>query len=60
MKPKSIGRDTTFEKDADDGAQIFQVWDELAKEVHADVIADGFKFRIIIVRVRYQDFYTHA
>ena len=60
MKPKSIGRDTTFEKDADDGTQIFQVWDELAKEVHADVIANGFKFKTITVRVRYEDFDTHT
>jgi DNA polymerase IV (DinB-like DNA polymerase) len=57
---KSIGRDSTFEKDADDGAQIFQVLDELAKEVHADVIANGFKFRTITIRVRYQDFDTHT
>jgi len=57
---KSIGRDTTFEKDADDGAQIFQVLDELAKEVHADVMANSFKFRTITIRVRYQDFDTHT
>ena len=35
---KSIGRDTTFEADADDEVQIFQVLDQLAEEVYADVI----------------------
>jgi DNA polymerase IV (archaeal DinB-like DNA polymerase) len=57
---KSIGRDTTFEADADDEVQIFQVLDQLAEEVHADVIANGFKFKTITVRVRYQDFDTHT
>jgi DNA polymerase IV (archaeal DinB-like DNA polymerase) len=40
--------------------QIFKVLDELADEVHADVIANGFKFKTITVRVRYQDFDTHT
>jgi DNA polymerase IV (archaeal DinB-like DNA polymerase) len=57
---KSIGRDTTFEVDADDEVQIFQVLDELAEEVYADVIANGFKFKTITVRVRYEDFDTHT
>ncbi len=57
---KSIGRDITFETDMDDEAQIFHALDELAEEVHADVIANGFKFKTITVRVRYQDFDTHT
>jgi DNA polymerase IV (DinB-like DNA polymerase) len=57
---KSIGRDTTFETDADDEVQILQVLDELAEEVHEDVIANGFKFKTITVRVRYQHFDTHT
>jgi DNA polymerase IV (archaeal DinB-like DNA polymerase) len=57
---KSIGRDTTFEVDADDEVQKFQVLDQLAEEVHADVIANGFKFKTITVRVRYEDFDTHT
>ena len=47
---KSIGRDTTFEKDLDDEEQILGVLDELAAEVHADVIANGFKFKTITVQ----------
>jgi len=57
---KSVGRDTTFEKDADDAEHIFQVLDGLAEEVHEDVIANGFKFKTITVRVRYQHFDTHT
>ena len=57
---KSIGRDTTFEEDMDDEEQILGVLDKLAEEVHADVIANGFKFKTITVRIRYQHFDTHT
>lgn len=57
---KSIGRDTTFEKDADDADQILGVLDGLAEEVHEDVIANGFKFKTITVRVRYERFDTYT
>ena len=57
---KSVGRDTTFEKDMDDEEQILQVLDGLAEEVHEDVIANGFKFKTITIRVRYQHFDTHT
>lgn len=57
---KSVGRDTTFEQDMDDEQQILQVLDGLAKEVHEDVIANGFKFKTITVKVRYQHFDTHT
>jgi DNA polymerase IV (DinB-like DNA polymerase) len=57
---KSMGRDITFEKDDDDADKIFGVLDELAEEVHEDVIANGFKFKTITVRVRYQQFDTYT
>jgi len=57
---KSIGRDTTFEKDMDDEVQILRALDELAGEVHADVTANGFKFKTITVRIRYEHFDTHT
>jgi len=57
---KSIGRDVTFERDMDDQAQITQILGELAEEVHAEVIANGFKFKTVTVRVRYHDFDTHT
>lgn len=57
---KSIGRDITFERDMDDEAQILHILDELAEEVHAEVIANGFKFKTVTVRVRYYNFDTHT
>ena len=57
---KSVSRDTTFEKDVDDQELIFQVLDGLAEEVHQDVIAIGYKFKTITVRVRYQHFDTYT
>lgn len=57
---KSIGRDTTFERDLDDEEQILRVLDELAEEVHADVIENEFRFKTITVRIRYQHFDTHT
>jgi DNA polymerase IV (archaeal DinB-like DNA polymerase) len=57
---KSIGRDTTFEKDLDDEEKILGVLDELAEEVHPDVIANGFKFKTITVRIRYEHFDTYT
>lgn len=60
MSQHPIGRDTTFEKDVDDEELIFQVLDGLSEEVHEDVIANGFKFKTIIVRVRYQHFDTYT
>jgi DNA polymerase IV (DinB-like DNA polymerase) len=56
---KSVGRDVTFERDVDDEGQILGVLDELAEEVLEDVVANGFKFKTITVRVRYQHFDTH-
>jgi DNA polymerase IV (DinB-like DNA polymerase) len=57
---KSIGRDITFEKDIHDEEKIHEVLDELAEEVYEEVIANGFKFKTITVRVRYQHFETHT
>lgn len=57
---KSIGRDTTFERDMDDEVKILRILDELAEEVHDDVIAKGFKFKTITVRIRYEHFDTHT
>jgi DNA polymerase IV (archaeal DinB-like DNA polymerase) len=57
---KSVSRDTTFERDEDNQEKMLQVLDELAEEVHEDVIAIGYKFKTITVRVRYQHFDTYT
>jgi DNA polymerase IV (DinB-like DNA polymerase) len=36
------------------------ILDELAEEVHEDVIANGFKFKTITIRIRYPHFEAHT
>jgi len=57
---KSIGREVTFEQDADDEELILSVLDELAEDVHREVIDNAFQFKTITVKVRYQHFDTHT
>jgi DNA polymerase IV (archaeal DinB-like DNA polymerase) len=57
---KSIGREVTFEQDADDKELILSVLDELAEDVHRDVIDNAFRFKTITIKVRYQHFDTHT
>jgi len=57
---KSIGRELTFQEDVDDGGRILGVLDELAEEVHKEVIGAGLRFKTITVKVRYQHFDTHT
>jgi DNA polymerase IV (DinB-like DNA polymerase) len=57
---KSIGRDVTFEKDVDDEGLILEVLDDLAEEVHKELIDNVFQFKTITVKVRYQHFDTYT
>ncbi|MDD1753396.1 MAG: DNA polymerase IV [Methanotrichaceae archaeon] len=57
---KSIGREVTFEKDEDNVDLILNVLDELAEEVHKEVIGDAFQFKTITIKVRYQHFDSHT
>jgi DNA polymerase IV (DinB-like DNA polymerase) len=57
---KSIGREVTFEKDIDDKGQILGILDELAEEVHKELIDNGFRFKTITIKVRYQHFDTYT
>lgn len=57
---KSIGREVTFEKDTGDKGQILSILDELAEEVHKDLNDNGFRFKTISIKVRYQHFDTHT
>jgi DNA polymerase IV (DinB-like DNA polymerase) len=55
---KSVGREVTFEKDVDDEDLIMNVIDELAEEVQKEVTCNGFQFKTITIKVRYQHFDT--
>jgi DNA polymerase IV (DinB-like DNA polymerase) len=57
---KSIGREVTFEKDVDDGGQILGVLDELADEIHKELIENGFRFKTITIKIRYEHFDTYT
>ncbi len=57
---KSIGREMTFEKDIDDADKIFETLDDLAEEIHTELIDNGFRFKTITVKVRYQGFDTYT
>jgi DNA polymerase IV (DinB-like DNA polymerase) len=57
---KSIGREVTFEQDIDDEERILNVLDELAEDVHKEVIDSGLQFKTITIKVRYQHFDTHT
>jgi DNA polymerase IV (DinB-like DNA polymerase) len=57
---KSIGREVTFEKDVDDGGPIFNILDELAEEIHKELIDNGFRFKTITIKVRYEHFDTYT
>jgi DNA polymerase IV (DinB-like DNA polymerase) len=57
---KSIGREVTFEEDIDDEGQILGILDELAEEVHKELIDAGFRFKTVTIKVRYQHFDTYT
>ena len=57
---KSIGREVTFEKDVEDKGPILGILDKLAEEVHRELIDNGFRFKTITVKVRYEHFDTYT
>ena len=58
---KSIGREVTFEKDVDiDEGQILGILDELAEEIHRELIDNAFRFKTITIKVRYEHFDTYT
>lgn len=57
---KSIGREVTFEQDEDNEDLILNVLDELAEEVHKEVVGNAFQFKTITIKVRYQHFESHT
>lgn len=57
---KSIGREVTFEKDVDDERQILGILAELAEEIHKELIENGFRFKTITIKIRYEHFDTYT
>lgn len=57
---KSIGREHTFERDTDNVPAIVRMLSMLSKRAHAQIKEEKFKFKTIILKIRYEDFETHT
>ncbi len=56
---KSIGRETTFEKDTTDTQTIINAIKRLSAEVIGEVKKAGLTFKVVTVKLRYGDFTEH-
>ncbi|MGC8885364.1 MAG: DNA polymerase IV [Candidatus Nanoarchaeia archaeon] len=57
-EPKSLGRQHTFEKDTRNKRLIFTTLSELVCETIKELKAQGYKYKTITIKVRYEDFFT--
>lgn len=57
---KSISRETTFEEDTPDPQLALTTLDKLSEQVHEDVLNQGFYFRTVTIKARYENFETHT
>jgi DNA polymerase-4 len=59
-EPKSISRETTFQKDVSDWQVIAKTLAELTKDVVTSMKEEGYQSRTITVKVRFSDFRTYT
>lgn len=57
---KSISREITFEEDTPDPQLVLTTLDKLSEQVHEDALNQGFYFRTVTIKVRYENFETHT
>jgi len=57
-EPKSVSRETTFQKDVANWQEIARTLADLTKEVVADMKDSGFTARTVTVKIRFSDFET--
>jgi DNA polymerase IV (DinB-like DNA polymerase) len=55
---KSISTETTFEQDIENRAVVTETLNKLVREVHARAVQDGFLWRTIGLKLRFEDFTT--
>ena len=55
---KSISTETTFEQDIEDRVVVAETLDKLVREVHTRAVQDGFLWRTIGLKLRFEDFTT--
>ncbi|MCJ7506293.1 DNA polymerase IV [Candidatus Bathyarchaeota archaeon] len=58
--PKSFSREHTFEEDTSDKRLILTKIDDLLERVVRDCKENGFNFKTLTLKIRYQDFETHT
>lgn len=57
---KSVSREHTFEEDTDDPAVIDRTIRRMARELHRFLTSEGYLYRTVSVKVRFEDFETHT
>jgi DNA polymerase-4 len=59
-EPKSISRETTFQRDVDNWQVIAKTLAELAKEVVINMKDEGYRGRTVTLKIRFNDFKTYT
>jgi DNA polymerase-4 len=59
-EPKSMSRETTFERDTGDWSLLTRTLLALTREVAESLRAEGYRGRTVTVKLRYADFETHT
>jgi len=59
-EPRSISRETTFQRDVDNWQMIAKTLAELTKEVVASIKEEGYQGRTVTVKIRFNDFKTYT
>jgi len=59
-EPRSLSRETTFERDVSDWQVLARTMVDLVKEVIADLGERGYESRTVTVKIRFDDFKTHT
>ena len=58
--PKSYSREHTFQEDTLDKGLIQSTINDLCTDVAAEVARNGFFFKTVTIKIRYEDFETHT
>ncbi len=57
---KSMSREVTFEEDTSDSNLIFETLDDIAEDLHKELVASNFTFKTTTIKIRYSNFETHT
>jgi len=57
---KSLSRETTLDGHTRDRELIYRCIDELAEKVHKNLLAEGFVFKTVAIKVKFDDFTIHT